>query len=295
MMKSAELTWPQKSTNVRSFEDTLRTGFRILSPVSPSLAAVVAERLFFRAVRYPAPTREKAILQTGHRLSFRAELEGGPVELACWSWGDGPTVFLLHGWSGRAGQLGAFVEPLVSAGYSVLAFDAPAHGESGGKQASALIFARALSQVVARFGPAHAVVAHSMGGWAATYALLGGAPIERVALIGSPTDPSAFTRQFAERLGLSAPVVERMWKRAEARLGVPRASFELAPRISQVPVSVPALIIHDRGDAEVPFANAGRWASSWPGARLVETEGLGHHRILRDPAVVERVLELVKA
>jgi len=31
-------------------------------------------------------------------------------------WGKGPTVMLVHGWSGRGAQLGELVEPLVAAG-----------------------------------------------------------------------------------------------------------------------------------------------------------------------------------
>jgi hypothetical protein len=36
-------------------------------------------------------------------------------------------------------------------------------------------------------------------------------------------------------------------------------------------------------------------AAAWPGAELVTTEGLGHRRILRDPAVVARVTDFLAA
>jgi pimeloyl-ACP methyl ester carboxylesterase len=204
-------------------------------------------------------------------------------------------VFLLHGWSGRAGQLGAFVAPLVEAGYSVVAFDTPAHGQSTGKYASALGFSRALAQVIKRFGPAHAVIGHSMGGWAAAHALIEGAPIGRSVLIGAPTDPSAFKQQFSERFNLSDRVIDRMMARAEKRLGVDRRTLELAPRMAApVGATSQALIVHDRGDTEVVFSNARSWAESWPQAQLLATDGLGHYQALRDREVVQKVLEFVK-
>ena len=56
---------------------------------------------------------------------------------------------------------------------------------------------------------------------------------------------------------------------------------------------MPALVVHDRGDREVPFEHGETLARSWPGARLMVTEGLGHRRILRDPEVVRAVVEAV--
>jgi pimeloyl-ACP methyl ester carboxylesterase len=51
----------------------------------------------------------------------------------------------------------------------------------------------------------------------------------------------------------------------------------------------PLLLIHDRQDAETGWADSDAIARAWPGARLVTTTGLGHRRILRDPAVIAEV------
>jgi hypothetical protein len=55
------------------------------------------------------------------------------------------------------------------------------------------------------------------------------------------------------------------------------------------------LVVHDRDDADVAIEDAIRIASAWPGAVLLETNGLGHNGVLRDPAVVARVAEFVTA
>ncbi len=72
-------------------------------------------------------------------------------------------MLLVHGWEGRGSQLGAFVEPLVRAGLSVVAFDAPGHGDSPGRRLYLTDMADAIIDVERAVGPLHAIVAHSFG------------------------------------------------------------------------------------------------------------------------------------
>ena len=58
--------------------------------------------------------------------------------------------------------------------------------------------------------------------------------------------------------------------------------------------SLPGLIVHDRGDRDVPVAHAERLQHSWPDARLMLTEGLGHRRILRDPEVIAAAVDFLR-
>ena len=52
----------------------------------------------------------------------------------------------------------------------------------------------------------------------------------------------------------------------------------------------PGLIVHDLDDADVPWDEGERYARHWPGARLFTTQGLGHHRVLEAPEVIDAVL-----
>lgn len=58
---------------------------------------------------------------------------------------------------------------------------------------------------------------------------------------------------------------------------------------------VDLLLFHDRDDAEVPWDNGASLARSWPGAVLVTTDGLGHHRIAREPSVVAAAVQFMAA
>ncbi len=58
-------------------------------------------------------------------------------------------------------------------------------------------------------------------------------------------------------------------------------------------VGLPALIIHDRDDRDIPWQEGEAVARAWPHARFLRTEGLGHRRILRDPDVIDRVVRFL--
>jgi pimeloyl-ACP methyl ester carboxylesterase len=268
------------STNVR----LIRGIFGVLSDAAPGVAARWAESLFFTPPRSAVPTRMRAFLATGRFREFYVDGE----RIAAWSWGQGPPVYLVHGWAGRGGQLAAFGPPLVLAGFTVVTFDAPGHGASSGRRSSIVDFARALRATVERFGPAAAVVAHSLGAAATAHALVDGLRARRVVFIAPPADPNDWTRRFAERLGLSAEVLDAMKVISERRLGLRWADLDV--RRLGTALGVPLLVVHDRDDREVLSSDGAAIARSWPGARLVTTRGLGHHRILRDPSVVHEVV-----
>ncbi len=272
---------PYISTNVRSLRT--RPVISFLCHLAPDLMAWVAERVFFTPPR-PRASRGEAILASGR--FFRVPVAGR--RLAAWRWGRGPVVVLLHGWGGRAAQLTAFVTPLTERGFSVVAVDAPGHGRSGRGLSSAPQFAEALRALARSVGQLHGVVAHSLGAAATALALRDGLKVARLAFLGPAADPPSWVGPFAARLGITPAVVERLRTRSERRLGLPWSSLrvvELAPGFK-----TPLLVVHDREDAEVEVQDGMAIAAAWPGARLEVTEGLGHNRPLREPAVVDRVV-----
>jgi pimeloyl-ACP methyl ester carboxylesterase len=213
-------------------------------------------------------------------------------------WGRGPAVYLVHGWGGRAGQWVSFIEPLVAAGFTAVAFDAPMHGESPAERTSILHFAAALSAVVDSVAPARLVVGHSAGAAACSLALrnelVANTPVletDGVVLIGSPAAPGELFKSYMRQVGIPDQLLASLRADAEKRYG-----FEwdiLTVRSPSRPT--PALIVHDRDDLEIPYADAERIASTWPDATLLTTSGLGHQRILRDDQVVNRVVELAQS
>jgi pimeloyl-ACP methyl ester carboxylesterase len=284
----------EKSTNVRSATATapawLRHGVGVLEAFAPELAGAFAERLFLR----PPPRRrdkrtEYAQLLTGERRRIAFEDDS----LVVYRWGEGPSVLLVHGWGGSAGQLTPWVEPLLQAGFSVLAFDAPGHGISSGSWLAIPRYAAAIQEVEADVGPLHAIVAHSLGAPATSLAIARGLQAERAVFVGPPADALAWFDGFCRMLELSGPVVRAARQRVEERAGMSLDHLNAAALGPSL--QLPLLVIHDRDDREVPWSDGAAVAAAAPDARLVTTEGLGHRRILRDPRVIERTTAFLAA
>jgi pimeloyl-ACP methyl ester carboxylesterase len=261
----------------------------LLSRLSPRFATRLAERIFITPIATRRPQREAAWAEGAEKTTIPSPLGGIPV----WMWGAGPqTILLVHGWSGRGLQLGAFVQPLVDQGYRVVTYDAPGHGEAYGRTSSMPAFAAALGAVGRRFGPVSAVIAHSLGSTAAVYAL---AHHElntgRLVTISPSARLHAVRERFGEMAGFPSPVIDRMRTAFEDRLGFDWEASEplhLAPELA-----MPSMVIHDVEDRFIPHSEGAELADAWPDGTLVSTTGLGHHRILRDPAVIDSVVSFI--
>jgi pimeloyl-ACP methyl ester carboxylesterase len=252
-----------------------------------SLSAVWAERLFLTPPPHRRTRREHRTLSQG---TFRT-VDSGGCRLATWRWGEGPPVLLVHGWGGHAGRLSRFVSPLVEAGFSAVAFDAPGHGASPARLCSLQDFIRAVSAVAEDTGPLAGFIGHSLGAAAGVLALRGGLRAGAAVLLAPPANPEELAGKFANICRMSGPVRDSMKVRLAARHGVAWENlrlFEPAPR-----APAPLLIFHDHRDLRVPARNARVLAAAWPGASLVLTRGLGHHKILRSPDVVSGAVEFL--
>ena len=272
----------KKSTNVRL--NLIRALFRGLTPIAPAAAAEFAVALFRKPPGHRGSETERGVLASGQKM----ELSLNGRRLAVWRWGQGPAVLLVHGWGSRGARLASFVTPLTQAGFSVVTFDAPGHGASAGKLSSLPQFLSALEAVATWFGPVEAVVAHSMGGAATTLAMGRGLAVGRAVFLAPAADPAGYSERFAEIVGLTPALLARMKAKIERRFGARWEEFDVLGAARKM--TAPLLVFHDPDDPEVAWSDGAAIAAAWPGAELVSTEGLGHRRIVHDPAVVERAV-----
>jgi pimeloyl-ACP methyl ester carboxylesterase len=251
-----------------------------LSTITPVQAARLA------AHRFLTPPRSKRTAQEASALSgARGQaIDVGAQRVRTWTWGEGPAVLLVHGWGGRGGQLVGFVEPLLARGFSVTTFDAPAHGDSDGRQVTLPQMVTALRAVAAAHAPIHGIIAHSIGAVATARAVYEGLAAGALVFIGPPAELVTPSLAFGDALGLSRRVRELLQGRIERRAGVPWVAFDVVRLAMSQTASL--LIVHDRGDAEIPWQHGVAIARAWPGAELLTTDALGHRRILRDAMVI---------
>lgn len=292
---------PQNRTTVRSknavrlTKAALQTAF----VVSEGLGASFAERLFTSPRRHARPDRERKVLLTGRELTIDVTLRSprahdAHLPIAAWRWGHGPTVLLVHGWEGRGSQLGSFVEPLVSAGLSVVAFDAPGHGNSPHNRLYLTDLADTIADVATAVGPLHGIIAHSFG--AAGVLLAGtrnGVTAPRNVFVSPNVIIDDAVHRFARMVGLDESDRTTLEQRLEDHTGVGVDALRL-PNLVGERTEHSALVIHDRDDREVDFEHGRQLATLWPNARLHETTGLGHRKILRDADVLRLATDLLR-
>lgn len=274
-------TTRQKSTSVRALTATMA----VLERTTPGVGARFVERIWFTV---PPRRPVNGDLPTGG-TPFELSVGGATVRGRRWGHRE-KVVYLVHGWGSTGAQLAAFIEPLLDAGFSVVAYDALSHGSSdpgpsGPRRSNALEHRDVLSAVVAAHGPAYGVVAHSLGSMVAALAIRAEIVPERAVYVAPMIDVTSYGQPFIRMLGGGQRIWTRFVDRVEHKLGLDLAFFDLLAIADEL-TTPPLLVIHDRDDQETSWDASRALASTWPDARLLTTTGLGHNRILADKAVV---------
>ena len=276
----------QKSTIVRAAKQSV---FRALDLLAPRLAGRQVRDLWFTL----PPAVPAAALPAGgspFQVTSRGTTVRGHV------WGEGPVVYLVHGWGGRATQFAGFVEPLVAAGHTVVMYDAPSHGDSDpgphGRRTHGVEAAQALDEVARKFGPARAVIAHSMGAVVTNLAMnRGWLGTERLILVSPMSNATELFDGLQGALGFGART-RRAFEQATLEFtGLPVTDFDTAYQAS-LRDRIPTLAITDRTDPQASYDSVVALAAALD-APLVATDGLGHNRILRDPGVVSAAVDFI--
>lgn len=214
---------------------------------------------------------------------------------------DAPCVALVHGWGSRSTHFAAVIRALTNAGIRCAAFDAPGHGESGGTTASLPRIATGLRLLCAELAdagkPVTAVVGYSFGGLAAGLAcvpeVIAGPPlaVPALALISTPVHLASATRRWLQMAGepqaRSADLMGELTRR-----GFDGARFDLLTVADSLPPRL--MLLHDKGDDEVPASDAEALAALRPDATLLLTERFGHARMLLARPVVQAVADFVR-
>ena len=99
-------------------------------------------------------------------------------------------------------------------------------------------------------------------------ALRRGLQLGRVVFVSAPSSIKEHARNFARLLGITPLIREAMRLRIEQRYGVRFDDIDRVDELEQL--RLPALFVHDSGDAEVPFDHALRLSGRVPGARTIK-------------------------
>lgn len=281
------------STTVRNIAMLypMRLRFFVGARLWPARTVEAAARLFCT----PFSSSRQRALSAPDTGAAEERITVDSLDLAVYRWGDPattPYILFSHGWSSHGTRIAPWVTPLREAGYAVVAFDQAGHGKSGGDRTTLPDFACHLMAVARRYGPATAVIGHSLGGAATAIALANGMQAQRAVLIAPAADGLAAMERFCRLLWLDAPFARRMAALFERRTRVSVDDLQAHRYVAAI--GRPALIVHDLEDREVPWHEGERYARLWPGARMISTRGCGHNRIADDPGVIAATLRFLR-
>lgn len=289
---SSQTTASSKATKVRPdpmILKLIRLAFQVGGRLAPPIAGRIAYKLWLTPTRHKTPSSEKEALDTAD-IKY---IQINDNSIATFSWGkSGPTVLLVHGWSGRGTQMGSFVQPLINAGYRVMSFDAPAHGKSSGKQTNLYQVADTLVALQHHFGSFDAVISHSFGGPCVATAIQHGLEIKRLVSISPPANTLGLIEKFISILRIPAKAGSHLTQRFESNFGkTVWHDVSMINTVKQLKIS--GLLIHDTDDVDIPWQEGRDVAQAWNKAQFIKTSGLGHRRILRDAAVIESAVNFI--
>lgn len=266
-----------------------------MTTVDPTKYQAIVKKIyqaFFGPSRYEEKAQDREIIEWGN--NYRIPFEGG--ELAVTTWGNsGPAVLLMHGWGGSRAQMTGFVDPLLFAGYRVIAYDQPAHGESDGKMTNLLEIAPTMDLIAKHEGPFYAILAHSFGTLITSYALVerNFTPPTKLVYFGAFNQLLESLPRFQIQAGLSDDLMDgfraMLYENFSRELLESITNELLTPRIH-----IPALMFHDETDNVTPVEDSRAIARVWKHVHYVETQGLGHRGALQSKSIHEQVVKFLK-
>ena len=266
-----------------------RAMVRVVSSV-PLAGSAYVWRLFWRLGPAVAVRPAESAFHEGAR-----RMELGAV--AGYEWGAGDRVVLLvHGWQSRASRFAVLGEELVARGYTVVSFDAPGNGDSPGRRTHAFDYVDAIRELAHRYGPFEAVVAHSFGAVASFMAARGGVQVKRIVTVAGVHDFASIVTDFGSAVGLGRGGVRRLRSKVERWASARGVDVwrEVVAELDPTDTQTPLLVVHDSADREVRLEQAMQIVEAHTGAvETLITDGLGHNRVLSDPAVVDHVVRFV--
>jgi pimeloyl-ACP methyl ester carboxylesterase len=249
-------------------------------------------RAFFSPPRYEVKPSDREILEWGQ--NYRLPIKGG--DLAVTTWGSqGPAALLVHGWGGSRAQMTDLVDPLLFAGYRVVAYDQPAHGDSDGGSTNLLEIAPTMDLLAAQEGPFAVILAHSFGTLITSYALVKRnlTPPARLVYFGAFNRLMDSLPRFQILAGLPDAIMGGLRDLIYDTFGRDLLDSIVNELLARR-INLPALMFHDTTDNVTPITDSRAIAREWTSAQLIETTGLGHRGALQSREVHEQVVKFLK-
>lgn len=270
----------------------IRAKLNILAVVSKKKAAEKAFEIFCTPVKRSKRKKAPDIFDKGEKLTF--DLYGLEITGYRWNTSSARKVLIVHGFESNSKNFDRYIVPLVRKGYEVMAFDAPAHGRSGGKQLTLPLYVKTISTINEFYGPIRSFLAHSLGGLAVAHFLEiePHDPTTRVVLVAPATETTTAIDSFFHFLQLGDDVRKEFDQLIYEKGGYWPTYYSI--RRAMKNISAQVLWFHDEDDDTTPLKDALLVKNDQhPNIEFVITNGFGHRKIYRENKVVKRAIDFL--
>lgn len=189
--------------------------------------------------------------------------------------GNQTKILLVHGWESNAARWQKALPHLQKSGSTIIAIDAPAHGQSSGKEFNIPLYAEFINKAVQKYQPS-IIIGHSIGGAACVYHqhLFPKTSIQKMVILGAPSDLKTLINNYIAMLSLNKRMISLLENRFINRFNFKLDDFSGKKFASNF--TVKGLIAHDTADTVVAFEEGKKTASTWKNSQFIATTGLGH-------------------
>ena len=204
------------------------------------------------------------------------------------------TVLICHGFQSNCFKFEKYVRLLLKEGFAVLAFDAPAHGKSKGKTINASLYSKMILQIEKEVDVLFAIVAHSLGGLAASLSFeVMRDEKKKLVLIAPATETTTAIANFFKFVPANTKV-RRAFEKYIYRIAGHPSSWYSVTRAIQTFTSK-TLWLHDEHDDACPYKDTEAIRKmEWPHVAFITTKNLGHSKIYRDGYVQKTIINFLK-
>lgn len=271
-----------------------RTRINTIGLVSTQKAAVVAFDLFSNPFRSNAKKIAPAIFHKASPLSIQLR----QLTIRGFQWKnnhpDAKKILIVHGFGSYAYKFDSYIVALLKEGFEVLAFDAPAHGSSEGKRINALLYRDMILEINNQYGPLYGIIAHSLGGLAASLAMeqiKKNIPAKLV-LIAPATETKTAIEHFFGIIKVDTAIKIAFYKIIEALAKQPISYFSVARVVRNANFNI--LWVHDEEDNICSFKDVKPLINEQlPKLELFITKGLGHNKIYKTNSIKDKILHFL--
>lgn len=217
--------------------------------------------------------------------------DGENFQVYTWP-GNAEIILLLHGWESNASRWKKLLQYLKPLGKTIIAIDAPAHGQSTGKEFNAPRYAEFIHLLIQKHQP-QTLIGHSIGGAAIAFYLnkYPNDQIDKIVLLGAPSSFKKISDNFINLLSLNKKVQNRLEQYYHEKFNIHINDF--AGHLFAQNFTQKAIIAHDADDTVIKVEEGRQYAAAWKNAIYIETQGLGHS--MHDKALYQQIAEFVGA